>query len=195
MSPAKARKPRNSKPSRPSKKPAASTEADPLANAFHPRFLAWINDLELPHTSGEAAHRGPWKVEPSAHGTWAVLRQAESLAAGDPPRLELQDRQDALLAAAALPALGRGDSYALAERQEAEQKKAGADPIGYRLLRSGQAAGHCRHFDRELIEYLHALRTLCLYPEALAHLLEAAGHEGLVQAGRILAAQVGAGEE
>ncbi|MEM7481744.1 MAG: hypothetical protein AAF481_11265 [Acidobacteriota bacterium] len=183
--------PNNAKTPQP--KPEATKER--LANAFHPRFLAWLDQLELPPTSGEAAHRGPWKVEPTGeppNERFAVLRQGESLAEGDLPRLLLTDRQDALLAAAALPAMGRADAYRLGGEPTISPHPLTAGT--YPLLREGQLAGHCRSFDAELAPYLHALRTLCSHPEALAHLLEAAGHEGLVRAGRVLARRVEKGD-
>ncbi|MEM7481372.1 MAG: hypothetical protein AAF481_09375 [Acidobacteriota bacterium] len=117
-----------------------------------------------------------------------MLRQSESLPAGDIPRLLLQDRQEALLAAA-LPALGVRDTYALAS-----QPIPSTNPLlagTYPLLREGEPVGHCQSFDSGLLGYLHALRTLCTHPEALAHLLEAAGHEAVLRAGRVLAGRVG----
>ncbi|MEM7480460.1 MAG: hypothetical protein AAF481_04760 [Acidobacteriota bacterium] len=169
-------------------RPDQSTEPG-LANAFHPAFLEWLNAFDLPSTSGEAGSRGPWKVEmDQPAGRFAVLRQAESLAGGDEARFLLYHRQDALLAAAALPALGIRDTYSLGGRAVAS-----ADPAlagTFPLLREGELAGHCRNFEGELLGHLHAFRALCTHPDALAHLLEAAGHEAVLRAGRILARQV-----
>ena len=56
-------------------------------NAFTPEYLEEVRGHNEPLTAAEAEFAGPWKVEPvpGRPGLVAVLRQWESLEAGDEP--------------------------------------------------------------------------------------------------------------
>jgi len=167
-------------------------DRDPIAaaNAFTRTFLDRAAERDQPSLSGEADLAGPWRIERAADGSFAVVRGWESLAAGDRPRFRAAEREDALFAAAALPAAGRPDLYRLLPEPAAdgeftvERAAAGARP-----------AGRCSHFDHELVAGMHVLRATGLSPDALATFLEAVGHAPLEHAGRILARRLSVGGE
>ena len=96
---------------------------------------------------------------------------------GEPAGL-FEDLQDALLLAAALP--GSGHAGGLRLRPE-------RGPDGYVLSDGGRDAGRLAWFDIHLVATLSAFRALVACPRCLALLLDAAGHDALDQAGRILA--------
>ena len=160
------------------------------ANAFTRTFLDRAAARDQPSLSAEADLAGPWRIERAADGSFAVVRGWESLAAGDRPRFRAADREDALFAAAALPAAGRPDLYRLHPEP---------DPDGEftveRAAAGSRPAGRCPHFDQELVAGMHVLRATGLSPVALASFLEAVGHAPLEHAGRILAQRLSAAGE
>jgi hypothetical protein len=158
----------------------------PPLNAFTRTFLARAAARDQPATAAEADLLGPWKIERAADGSFVVLRGWESLAAGDLPRFAAAEREDALYAAAAMPAAGRPDLYRL--RSEPD------DDGAFAVERQAGPAGRCPHFDAELVAGMHVLRATGLSPQALASFLEAVGHAPLEQAGRILARRLAAGD-
>jgi hypothetical protein len=148
-------------------------------NAFTVEFLKRLDEVGEPDGAHEADVAGPWVIQPvryrGAPG-FAVLREWESLTAGDVPYAVFGRREMALLAAAVLPATGRELLFRLGTEPDAD---------GFPLL-APLAAGHLRDFDEALAGALHLAAALVRSPEALAWLLEAAGHVALEQAGRIL---------
>lgn len=166
------------------------SDRDPTAavNAFTRAFLDRTAERDQPSLAGEADLAGPWRIERAADGSFAVVRGWESLTAGDRPRFTAAEREDALFAAAALPAAGRPDLYRLRPEPGAD----GAFTVERQPPGEGPA-GRCPHFDHELVAGMHVLRATGLSPEALASFLEAVGHAPLEHAGRILALRL-AGE-
>jgi hypothetical protein len=171
-------------------------------NAFAADFLARLDELGEPDGAHEADVAGPWSVQPVAYrggGGFALLREWESLDAGDVPYAVFRRRELALLAAAVLPATGREPPFRLAGEPD-DQGFPLLDAGGSSTARGpGSAAapptaptppidpiGHLRDFDQELAEALRIAVILARSPMALARLLEAAGHVALEQAGRIL---------
>lgn len=144
-------------------------------NAFARAFLARLAGLDEPSTALEAEAAGPWRLVPRGD-LFALLRPWESLP-GDRPRALFRERQAALLAAAALPAVGREPTYRLRPQRTAE---------GFALERSGDDAGHLTYFEEPLVQALNLLDALARSPVALARLLEAAGATALEAAGRAL---------
>jgi len=187
-------------------------------NAFTAEFLQRLDESSEPDGAHEADVAGPWAVRPvlyrGAPG-FALLREWESLEAGDVPYAVFSRREVALLAAAVLPATGRellfrldtepdADGFPLLASLAAAPKHPApsATSPGFaqtspkisptpetgsaRAGSSPAAAGHLRDFDEGLAFAMHLAAALVRSPVALAWLLEAAGHVALEQAGRIL---------
>ena len=152
-----------------------------LENAFEPAFLDRLLEHDQPGTALAAATAGPWEVVAAAPGRFRVEGEGE---AGDgPPAADVDERQVALLFAAALPASGDRDRFRLRpDRGEG----------GYELLRGGRPLGRVAWFDPHLVATVAALEHVIASPRALALVLEAAGHDALRRAGRLLARRTAA---
>jgi hypothetical protein len=182
----------------------------PTLNAFTQDFLRRLDQAREPNGAHEAGVAGPWVIRTVPYrGTtgFALLREWESAEAGDAPYAIFRRREDALLAAAVLPATGRERLCLLGSEPEAEgfpvqdapepSATPGAEavemPTGAPGGASGDGAprrvpaGHLRDFDEDLAAALHVVEAIVRSPVSLARLLEAAGFVALEQAGRILA--------
>src|SRR5260370_37314132 len=85
-------------------------------NAFTADFLNRLDESGEPDGAHEADAAGPWTIRPvSYHGDvgFALLREWESLEAGDVPYAVFRRREMALLAAAVLPGTGREPLFRL----------------------------------------------------------------------------------
>jgi hypothetical protein len=92
-------------------------------NAFTSEFLSRLDEIAEPDGAHEADAAGPWTVRPVPYlgGTgFALLREWESLEAGDEPYAVFGQREVALLAAAILPATGRDPLYRLDTEPDAD---------------------------------------------------------------------------
>lgn len=151
-------------------------------NAFNEEFLALLRERSEPHTAAEADLCGPWRLEPAGGERVAVLREWESLAAGDLPEAVLAREETALLMRAALAALGREPLFSLRGDPTAE-----GFPVEAVFGKKGvQVVGWLRLYNPELVEALHVLESVVRSPVALASLLEAAGPLALERVGQIL---------
>lgn len=149
-----------------------------VENAFQPAFLERMLDHDQPGTALAAATAGPWEVATAEGGRFRVENES---AAGDEPAAVVEERQAALLLAAALPASADRDLYRLrAERRDG----------GYELVRGGRRLGRLAWFDPHLVATVAALERIVASPRSLALLLEAAGHDALRRAGRLLAVRL-----
>jgi hypothetical protein len=92
----------------------------------------------------------------------------------------------ALLAAAVLPGTGRDAAFRL-------HRASGPDGFAIETGNGGELAGHSKLFDERLIEALHVVERLVRSPEALVHVLEAAGPLVLERAGAVLNEQMAEG--
>lgn len=155
-------------------------------NAFRSDFLDRLLVEEQPATAAEAATAGPWTVADAGPRGWGVLRVGERVDGDDRDRVAawLEDRADALLLAAALPGSGRRGEL----RLRPERGPEGYDVVGGRRL-----LGRLARFDPDLLAAVAVLRAVVSSPPSLALVLEAAGHDALEQAGRVLARRVGDG--
>jgi hypothetical protein len=129
-----------------------------------------------PRTAAEADVSGPWKVLPLPDGFHGLFRCGEA-ADEDLPVVAFKLREDALLAAAALPATGREPLYRL--RPEGK-------PHGFDIEVEGEVVGRCLLFNQDLVAYLHALATVHRSPAAMAYFLEGCSGLTLHHAGKIL---------
>jgi hypothetical protein len=159
-------------------------------NAFAPSFLAQLHEHDEALTAAEAATAGPWKVEPvpDRPGRMAVLRQWESLEAGDRPAGVFVHEEHARLFAALLPLVGREPLFHLSETADPEEGE------GYAVTATYGEQGPCEvaWLDRcepELAAVLHVGEGMLRSPAALAALLRAAGGGAVEQVGRILAGE------
>src|SRR5258708_29588524 len=87
-----------------------------VRNAFTADFLSSLDEIGEPDGAHEADVAGPWVVVPVPRRSgagFAVLREWESLEAGDVPYAVFRRREIALLAAAVLPATGREPLFRL----------------------------------------------------------------------------------
>jgi len=147
-------------------------------NAFSEEFLRRLDELDEPPTAAEADLAGPYRIEVSPEGGYALLREGESLAKGDRPAGTFERRETAFLAAAVLPSRGRDPLYRL---------RGDETPRGFALERPrGEIAGHLEYYDPDAAAALHVAEWLLRSPEALARLLEAAGRVALLRAGKIV---------
>jgi hypothetical protein len=103
-------------------------------NAFSADFLARLDETGEPDGAHEADLAGPWTLRPvpyeGATG-FALMREWESLEAGDLPYAIFRRREMALLAAAVLPATGREPLFRLDTEPDA---------IGFPLLSSSSSS-------------------------------------------------------
>src|SRR5579864_1460877 len=106
-------------------------------NAFAADFLARLDEIGEPDGAHEADVAGPWSVRPISYrggGGFALLREWESLDAGDVPYAVFRRRELALLAAAVLLATGREPPFRLAGEP---------DDHGFPLVDAGGAGAFC----------------------------------------------------
>lgn len=144
-------------------------------NAFSRRYLQRVLERDQPPTAPQAAVAGPWEVAPVQGGRWAVWRLGEEGRAE--PAAVLDEEQDALLLAAVLP--GSADATVVLDPRRG--------PDGYRVRVDGRDAGRLAWFDPALAAALAVARRVVASPRCLASLLDAAGHDALEHAGRLLA--------
>lgn len=127
---------------------------------------------------------GPWRAVRSARtGEYDVVRRGD-LEAGIEPLARFSERQLALLAAAALPAVGRAPAFRVVPEMQDGR---------YPILREGEPGGSLSVFLTDLAPALDLLIAVMRSPAALALLLEAAGGTALERAGRELALRLGVG--
>jgi hypothetical protein len=148
-------------------------------NAFSPSFLHRIAQRDEPSTAGEADMAGPWRILEMPGKRFGVFRLGESPARGHRPAVVFQERWLALLAAAVLPGTGRDAAFRL-------HKESGPGGFAIETGNGGEPVGHSALFDERLIEALHVVERLVRSPEALAHVMEAAGPLALERAGAVL---------
>lgn len=149
-----------------------------VENAFRAAFLERLLDDDQPATAHWAASAGPWDAAPAPGGRFRVEREGGD---GDDRAAVVEERQTALLLAAALPGSPGRELYRLRPERGAE---------GYELVRAGRPVGRLAWFDPHLVATLSALEQIVASPRALALLLEAAGYDALRRAGRLLAARL-----
>ena len=148
-------------------------------NAFSPSFLHRIAQRDEPPTAGEADLAGPWRILEMPGKRFGVFRLGESPERGHRPAAVFQERWLALLAAAVLPGTGRDAAFRL-------HKESGPGGFAIETGNGGEPVGHSALFDERLIEALHVVERLVRSPEALAHVMEAAGPLALERAGAVL---------
>ena len=161
-------------------------------NAFDPAFLAQAQSSPEPLTASEANLAGPWKLEtvPGHPGCVAVLREWESLDAGDVPAAVFRHRETACALCraafsdrprAALPP-GRGAGPG--------RRPPGGYPVVAVFGEQGPAvSGWLQQFYHpEIVEALGLSEGLVRTPQSLAEVNAAAGGGALAQVGRCLAA-------
>jgi hypothetical protein len=149
---------------------------------FAEEFLAWLAAGDEPVTALEAEVARPFHVEPDPLGGWAVLGEAESLAAGDTPVISLLRKEYAQVAAAVLPGTGRRLRFRL-----------GDDPCerGFPVLLDGAVVGHIRHFREDLVDAMTVVEALLSSPADFAWLLEAMGATAAGRVEKVAAERMG----
>ena len=122
---------------------------------------------------------GPWTVEPVPGIGYALYRAGETSARGFRPTALFTERWLALLAAAALPGIGREPSLFLSKEAEADST--------YTLAqKDGRPVGQLALFDERLVDSMNAALGMIRLPESIADFLEAAGTVALERAGALL---------
>src|SRR3954452_24911255 len=152
-------------------------------NAFSPSFLHRISQRDESPTAGEADVAGPWRILEMPGQRFGVFRLGESPERGHRPTAVFRERWLALMAAAVLPGTGRDAAFRLS-------KECGPGGFAVETGNGAEPVGHLELFDEKLIEALHVVERLVRSPEALAHVLEAAGPLALERAGAVLDARV-----
>ncbi|HYL04571.1 MAG TPA: hypothetical protein VE075_00925 [Thermoanaerobaculia bacterium] len=92
-------------------------------SAFTADFLDRLDESAEPDGAHEADVAGPWAIRPVPYRGdtgFALLREWESLEAGDVPYAVFRRRETALLAAAVLPATGREPLFRLDTEPDAD---------------------------------------------------------------------------
>jgi hypothetical protein len=136
----------------------------------------FLSERDESRTAAEAEVFGPWKVLPLPDGTHGLFRWGEA-ADEEFPTAAFKLREDALLAAAVLPATGRDPLYRL--RPEGK-------PHGFDVEAGGEVVGRVLLFNEDLVAGLHFLATIHRSPAALAYFLEACSGLTLHHAGQFL---------
>ncbi len=168
--------------------------SDPLfptpQNAFDPDFLARLGARDDPPGALEAEMDGEWFVESLSSGGYALYRSWQSRENGHRPAALFTRLEDALLAAAIRPAVGRDPLFF----QETEPT---AD--GYYLVRTQSdperphaVIGALAHLEDPMIAALNLAAWLARHPLALALILEAGGQTVIQMTGEILHFRLGA---
>jgi hypothetical protein len=143
-----------------------------------PEYLRWLSERgDEPRTAPESDLAGPWRILRLPSGDFGLFRHGEHPDRCDLPAATFVSREEALLAAALLPALGRDPLYRL--RHE-------PTPQGFAIESDGDVIGHLQHFNPDLTAALHHLAYLLRTPAAFARLLEAASGLTLAHAEKIL---------
>ncbi|MEM7051832.1 MAG: hypothetical protein AAF604_19355 [Acidobacteriota bacterium] len=142
---------------------------------FTDDFLHRFRRLDDPPSAFEAALAGPWEVEEAAGGFMVMT-------AGGRAAARCEERVTAHLMAACLPGLGRRDLFSIVDGR-----------AGPELRRAGETLAWLSPNARDLAPALHVGDCLLRSPQALAHLLEAAGSTALEGAGSVLARRLGIG--
>src|SRR5436190_7572078 len=118
----------------------------------------------------EAEMAGPRHIEPDPQGGWAVLREGESLAAGDVPEATFLREEMAMIAAAVLPGLGRRLRFRLGDD---------ACDRGFPVLFDGEIVGHSRLFQEALAVAMTVVDALMASPLDFGWMLMAIGSVAL----------------
>ncbi len=131
------------------------------------KFIGRLDEQEAPATAYAAETAGPWRVR-EVEGGFAVLRASATW----PEQIvaTFVDRELAHLAAALLPATGTPERFSVAA-------EAGED--GYAFLDGREVRGVLLYSDSGLAEAMSDAHAVLCRPEALAHLLLAAGERAL----------------
>jgi len=149
---------------------------------FAEEFFAYLAARDEPETAAEAEAAGRRHVVPDPQGGWAVLREEESLEAGDIPEVTFLREEAAMIAAAVLPALARRLRYRL-----------GDDPCerGFPVILDGAIVGHSRVFNEALASAMTVADALVSSPHDFGWLLLALGGVALERVEKITAARLG----
>ncbi len=158
-------------------------------NAFDPDFLARLGARDDPPGALEAEMDGEWFVESLSAGGFALYRSWQSRKSGHRPAALFTRLENALLAAAVRPAVGRDPLFT----QETEPT---AD--GYYLVRTLLEAGRphavvgaLAHLEDPMLAALNLAAWLARHPLALALILEAGGQTVIQMTGEILHFRLG----
>jgi hypothetical protein len=156
-----------------------------VPKVFSPEFLAHLHEQDDPLSAAEAELVGPWRTEPvpGRPGQWGVVREWESLAAGDAPRAVFVHEELARLCAVALPVVGRAP---LSHLGEDRREGSGFPVVAVEGERGPRVCGWLDLYEPGVITALHVLQALVRSPAALAVVLEIAGEGALAQVDRIL---------
>jgi len=148
---------------------------------FTEEFLAYLAARDEPATAAEAEAAGRRHVVPDPQGGWAVMREGESLAAGDAPEATFLREEAAMIAAAVLPGLARRLRYRL-----------GDDPCkrGFPVILDGAVVGHSRVFNDALVAAMSVLDALLASPHEFGWLLLAMGGVALERVEKVTAARL-----
>jgi len=192
--------------SRPSQ-PSSSNPSTPSPNVFTAEFRAALEAREdAPLAALEAETRGPWKVvklppagvsgggdggndgnsgggDPDRDAErWAVLRSWED-PCQDQASAIFEDREYALLAAAALEVASRGSDLGIGLTRDDR----GQVVVEWRPEQGAQTVGHFAVWDQDVVAAMRLLGSLLRVPEALARLVDAGGAPIVELIGRRLA--------
>lgn len=166
--------------------PTTSDKGEAKAsNAFAPEYLDLLNQRDEPPNAREAETAGPWHMEETPDGRYAVLRYGESLDQGDVPFAVFADPVPAKILLGAYPGIGRRRRYELGKDDDGQ---------GYPLTYDGDLVGHLRVFDEDAVLALNVVDPMIRVPLDFAWVLDAAGAVVLVHTGRICMARA-AGKE
>jgi len=188
--------------------PSSSNPSTPAPNVFTAEFRAALEAREdAPLAALEAETRGPWKVVnlppvgvsgggDGNHGgggdpdrdpdcdaeRWAVLRAWED-PSQDQASAIFEDREYALLAAAALEVASRGSDLGIGLTRDDR----GQVVVEWRPEQGSQTVGHFAVWDQDVAAAMRLLGSLLRVPEALARLVDAGGAPIVELIGRRLA--------
>src|SRR5262245_9905200 len=164
--------------------PLESFESPDPPNAFAPSFLAELATRDEPGGALEAETDGEWFVATLSAGRHALYRSWQSWAAGHVPPALFARLEDALLAAAIRPAIGRDPRFFLDPSPTAD---------GFHLLHLARTpeegptlVGALRHREDAMLRALDLATWLARHPLAMALILEVGGPGAIRTTGEIL---------
>ncbi|MEP7013161.1 MAG: hypothetical protein ABJC13_22810 [Acidobacteriota bacterium] len=160
-------------------------QASQHENALSSEFMALLDHLddEAPGLN-EATWGGEWEPRFLGAGQWGVFRTWEE-AGRHEPAVTFPSFERALLAAAVLPGIGRGDFFHL----EPEELASGGFPL-MAMEGGAREVGIFSTFHPELLFALITVEMLARSPRSLAMVLQASGSDAIKLSGAALRGRI-----
>ncbi len=164
----------------------ANTTRPGVDNAFHPTYLAGLDQQDEPPTAGQLTPSRMLRIEELDDGNYALYGlEPEQEDSAEPCVVVAKNEGSfALMTAGVLPLIAGNRSYWMRASQTSEP--------GLEVCRYGRSIARLLHGDEETLTILNFCDALVRSPECLAAIMEAAGARVLRIVGKILARRLAA---